>query len=188
MDYIDHRPKSFKKKLLSWAWAQLQLKYKISESKLDFLLKQETVSASVRAAVFAKKQELKEKTHHKNIGKETYRLPSYALVSINIPGVRRNKAEIFDFISSRTVVPPIQNRQNIPLTEVELERLALLKSPLSWPYSEERDRIVPFTEKLAQKNAEKFTQSVPASHGIYFSFLPGFESHQGFLYSYSHKL
>ena len=141
------------------------------------------MNASVRAAVFAKNQELKEKTHHKNIGKETYRLPSYALVSINIPGVRRNKVDIFDFISSRRVVPPIQNRQNIPLTEVELERLTLLKSPMSWPYSEERDK----TEKLTL-NAEKFTKSIPASHGIYFSFLSGFESHQGFLYSYSHKL
>ena len=146
------------------------------------------MSASVRAAVFAKNQELKEKTHHKNIGKETSRLPSYVLVSINIPGVRRNKVDIFDFISSRRVLPPIQNRQNIPLTEVELERLTLLQSLMSWPYSEERDRIVPFTEKLTQTNAEKFTQSIPASHGIYFSFLPGFESQQGFLYAYSHKL
>ena len=185
MDYIDHRSQSFKK-ISSWDLG-FGLSFK-SELKLYNFLKQETVSASVRAAVFAKNQELKEKTHHKNIGKESYRLPSYALVSINIPGVRRNKVDIFDFISSRRVVPPIQNRQNIPLTEVELERLTLLKSPLSWPYSGERDEIVPFTSKLAQNNAEKFTQSIPASHGIYFSFLPSFESHQGYLYSYSHKL
>ena len=150
------------------------------------LFDQETLSASVRAAVFAKKNELKEKTtRHENIGKESYKLPSYAFVSINFPGVRRNQADIFDFISSRRVSPPIQNRQNIILTEVELERLTLLNSPMNLSSSKEQDKIIPSTEKHTQNNEEKFIEFKTASHDIYFNFPPG---SQRILYSYTHIL
>ena len=139
--------------------------------------------------MFAKKNKLKEKTtRHENIGKESYKLPSYAFVSINFPGVRRNQADIFDFISSRRVSPPIQNRQNIPLTEIELERLTLLNSPMNWSSSEEQDQKIPSTEKHTQNNEEKFIKFKTASHDIYFSFLPGLEFPQNILYSYTHIL
>lgn len=139
--------------------------------------------------MFAKKNKLKEKTtRHENIGKESYKLPSYAFVSINIPGVRRNQADIFDFISSRRISPPIQNRQNIPLTEVELERLTLLNSPMNWSSYDVQDKINPSTEKHTQNSEEKFIEFKTASHDIYFGFLPGSESPQRILYSYSHRL
>ena len=146
--------------------------------------------ASVRGAVFAKNYEREKKTGPKNAGKETYnKLPSYAFMSINIPGVRRNSADIFDFTSSRRVTPPVQNRQNIPITEIELERLTLGHSPMDWPNSEDKVKIIPLLEKIAQNNADKFTESSPISHGIYLNFHPAFDSPHGvLLYSYTHRL
>ena len=146
--------------------------------------------ASVRGAVFAKNYEREKKTGLKNAAKETYnKLPSYALVSINIPGVRRNSADIFDFTSSRRVSPPLHNRQNIPITEIELERLTLVHSPKDWPHSDDKVKIIPLPEKIAKNNADKFTEPSPISHGIYLNFHPGFDSPHGvLLYSYTHRL
>ena len=146
--------------------------------------------ASVRGAVFAKNYEREKKTGLKNAAKDTYnKLPSYALVSINIPGVRRNSADIFDFTSSRRVSPPVQNRQNIPITEIELERLTLVHSPKDWPHSDDKVKIIPLPEKIAKNNADKFTEPSPISHGIYLNFHPGFDSPHGvLLYSYTHRL
>jgi len=89
-----------------------------------------TVSASIEAANFAKQYQSNEKIKISNIERnDLLQTPKY--VSQNINGTPQK--EIFDFLTSRALQPFPENVFNIPLTEVELERLALLQKPRLLP-------------------------------------------------------
>ena len=53
--------------------------------------------------------------------------------SQNLGGVRKADSGIFDFVTSRAIQAFPENVFNVPLTEVELERLSLLQKPRLLP-------------------------------------------------------
>ena len=141
------------------------------------------MGASIRAAIFYRNHELTFKRHNKNIGK-AYRVPSYALETVSVPGLRRSSEDIFDFSSSRRISPPIRNRQNVPVTELELERLTLLNGPII--ESPEQVGNFPNINTSSKNNREKLRESRPADNRFYLPFI--FPSLGSLLYSYSHTL
>merc|ERR1711879_307873 len=105
--------------------------------------------------------------------------------TVSVPGLRRSSEDIFDFSSSRRISPPIRNRQNVPVTELELERLTLLNGRIIESKPEQVGNF-PNINTSSKNNREKLRESRPADNRFYLPFI--FPSLGSLLYSYSHTL